>query len=92
MRHGTAKAQLEAKTDEGVGLLAAAVEGMGNASGHNNAPQLRQHGIYRSPYVQEYGQIQVAGELQLLAKKVTLQFHGRLGDEIIEPDLTNRDS
>ena len=53
--HGPAEADGHAQTDEMLGLLRAAVEGMGNAAGGAEAPQLLGDGIHRATGMQDDG-------------------------------------
>ncbi len=88
--HGTAEAELEAELDELVGLLPAAVEGMGDAARHLAQPQVFQHRIDRAPHVEQDRKIVVAGNLQLGAEiEFLLCVIARL-DKLIETDFAHR--
>ena len=70
--HGAAKAQLETQRNEHFGLLATAIEGMGNAAGYADAAQLMQNRVDGPAHMQQYRQIEFPGQFKLLDKEMQL--------------------
>ena len=87
--HGTAEAQLEAETNELIGLLATAVEGVRDAALDADTAQAFQNLINRTPYVQQHRQIQITSELQLGQVNTFLKRCIESRHEEIKPDLAD---
>lgn len=70
--HGAAKAELEPETDQFFGLLPAAIEGVGNATAYSRPAQIFESLIDSPAQMQEDGQIQAAGKIQLSGEEALL--------------------
>jgi hypothetical protein len=87
--HGAAETQLEAELDELVGLLPAAVEGVGDAAGHTATAQLPEHRIDGTPDMEQNRKLVVARQPQLRREeKVLPRLVARL-DKVVEPDFAD---
>jgi len=87
--HGAAKTQLEAKLDELVGLLPAAVEGMGDPPRHAKAAQLFEHRVDGAPHMQKDRQASFTSNLKLRRKPELLTRIIARIDETIKADFAN---
>jgi hypothetical protein len=67
--HRPAEAEGETELDEFVGLLAAAVEGMGDPAAHLETAQLLEYGIDGPPHVEQDRQIEIARQPGCSTKK-----------------------
>ena len=70
--HGPAETELEAEINEGLRLLAATVEGVGDATPDLAVAQAFKHLNDGTPHMQQYRQIEFGGNLQLFDKKLLL--------------------
>ena len=82
--------QLEAKPDERVGLLATAIERVGDTTRHPNPSQMLEYRVLGAPDVQQHRQIVFAGQLELFGEKPLLPYPIVAVDEKVEPDLADR--
>ncbi|MBS1210233.1 MAG: hypothetical protein H6R19_2631 [Proteobacteria bacterium] len=70
--HCATKAQFETPVNEGLRLLHAAIEGMCDAAPYRMAPQVFEHPVLGTPGMEDHGQIELTGQLQLLDEKPIL--------------------
>ena len=82
--------QLEAKPDERVGLLATAIERVGDTTRHRNPPQMLEYRVLGAPDVQQHRQLVFAGQLELFGEKPLLPYPIVAVNEKVEPDLADR--
>ena len=74
-----------------LGLLRAAVEGMGNAAGGTKAPQLLGDGIDRATGMQDDGQSELGCQPYLRLEHRLLARGIEAGHEVVQPDLADAD-
>ena len=84
-----AEAQLAAASEELVGLLATAAEGVRDAANDTDTAQAGKHLVDRPAGVQKNRQTGVAGNSQLFKEKVLLACEIGLSDQEIEANLTD---
>ena len=88
--HRPAKPQLEAQRNKRLGLLQAAVEGMGDAPAYLHLAQYLQKLVGRAAHMQDDGQIKPPRQHQLLAVKALLAFGVQPRHKVVEPDFAHR--
>ena len=87
-----AEAQLEAKLEEGVRLLAAAIERMTDAAGpQSDAAQAAQQRVGAASHMEDHRQLMPLRELELLHIEMLLRGRVEVLDEEIEADLADAD-